>query len=92
MRAVNNSVRVAERERYRDPDRERGQGEWIRRDHGEREDLRQVLVDKRNRSESLATDQNSVKPLDDLFRKTNSHPHIYWLPLTPEQVKNQCTH
>jgi apoptotic chromatin condensation inducer in the nucleus len=29
-----------------------------------------------------------VKVLEDLFRKTNSTPYIYWLPLTDEQVNN----
>lgn len=26
------------------------------------------------------------KLLDDLFRKTEATPHVYWLPLTEEQV------
>lgn len=28
-----------------------------------------------------------LRLLDDLFRKTKATPCIYWLPLTPEQVK-----
>lgn len=28
-----------------------------------------------------------VKTLDDIFRKTNAKPHIYYLPLTEEEVK-----
>lgn len=27
-----------------------------------------------------------LRLLDDLFRKTQTTPSIYWLPLTPEQV------
>jgi len=29
-----------------------------------------------------------AKLLDDLFRKTNALPCIYWLPLTDEQVRS----
>jgi apoptotic chromatin condensation inducer in the nucleus len=32
-----------------------------------------------------AVDQTPPKTLDDLFRKTNTTPFIYWLPLTEEQ-------
>lgn len=28
-----------------------------------------------------------LRLLDDLFRKTKATPCIYWLPLTPEQVR-----
>lgn len=31
-------------------------------------------------------EQQPIKTLDDLFRKTETKPHIYYLPLTEEQV------
>lgn len=34
---------------------------------------------------AAAADQTPPKTLDDLFRKTNTTPFIYWLPLTEEQ-------
>ena len=30
-----------------------------------------------------------TSPLDKLFRKTKSTPHIYWLPLTEERIKER---
>ncbi|CAF4791607.1 unnamed protein product [Rotaria sp. Silwood1] len=36
--------------------------------------------------ESIKPNESSVKGLDEYFRKTNSKPSIYWLPLTEEQV------
>lgn len=38
------------------------------------------------RKEEEASSQGPPKTLDDLFRKTNAVPFIYWLPLSQEQV------
>jgi hypothetical protein len=44
---------------------------------------------KENNSTDITTSassQQKVNPLDTLFRKTKTKPHLYWLPLTDEQV------
>lgn len=61
-RVVSMSERVRERERYRDHNRERHRDNRIvsyRRERGQRHDLRNVLVEKRNRSDSLSLGQNN---------------------------------
>jgi hypothetical protein len=35
----------------------------------------------------VKTNEQSMKGLDDYFRKTKAKPSIYWLQLTEEQVK-----
>lgn len=37
----------------------------------------------------LEKKEEPVKTLDNLFKKTNTLPHIYYLPLTEEQVKEK---
>lgn len=34
----------------------------------------------------VPTENSAIKGLDDLFRKTEAKPVLYWLPLTDEQV------
>lgn len=39
------------------------------------------------KSKKKNEEETPAKLLDDLFRKTKATPCIYWLPLTPEQVR-----
>jgi len=36
---------------------------------------------------NFATEKETVKTLDTLFKKTNTKPNIYYLPLSEEEVK-----
>lgn len=31
-------------------------------------------------------EQEKVTTLEDFFKKTEAAPHLYWLPLTPEEI------
>jgi hypothetical protein len=39
------------------------------------------------KTEKAEAEQQPVRLLDDLFRKTKATPCLYWLPLSAEQVR-----
>jgi apoptotic chromatin condensation inducer in the nucleus len=48
-------------------------------------DVSDAVTRKKQRTELAEENAEPPKTLDDLFRKTEVTPHIYWLPLTEEQ-------
>ena len=53
----------------------------MKRKHKPAEDSENDLVKRRN-----VDDQPKVISLEDIFRKTHAKPHIYYKPLTEEEV------
>lgn len=51
------------------------------------EDSELTLDSLADRRMNKSAEAEPPRLLDDLFRKTKTTPCIYWLPLTPEQVR-----
>jgi apoptotic chromatin condensation inducer in the nucleus len=45
-----------------------------------------VVVEKKKKEEEEEKEKKPMLSLDELFKKTKAKPHIYWLPLTEEQI------
>jgi hypothetical protein len=57
----------------------------------EKERQRKEASGKKSTTAAAAADQKPPKTLDDLFRKTQTTPFVYWLPLTEEQYQERQT-
>ncbi|XP_055614395.1 apoptotic chromatin condensation inducer in the nucleus [Uranotaenia lowii] len=90
--------RERDREREREKERERDRGG--RRRSAERDYGRDRDRERRRNSTSLSParkfkkkeNEQPIRLLDDLFRKTKTTPCIYWLPLTAEQIAAKEEH
>ncbi len=51
-----------------------------------REEINLNLIKAKSIKESSPISEEPVKTLDSLFRKTSTKPHIYYLPLTEQEV------
>lgn len=91
---VNKTTNGDDRGRAGDKERDRKVREWDlpkMKEDQESPATNGKLV-RKDRKEKQEADEPQAPPktLDDLFRKTNTTPFIYWLPLTQEQYMEKC--
>ena len=49
-----------------------------------------IIINSENKlTQSLQVEEEPEKTLDSLFKKTFTKPHIYYLPLTEEEVEEK---
>ena len=63
-----------------------GSGEAKRKEREQRKRPSNESAEQRQAEEASAADAKPRVSLDDLFRRTKTSPHLYWLPLTDEEV------